>query len=377
MKIIIIGPAHPLRGGGISTFNERMARGLQDLGHEVDIYSFSLQYPSFLFPGKSQFTEEPAPENLRIHSEINSLWPLNWWKVGRKIARQKPDLVILRFWIPFMAPSLGTLARIIRKNGHSRIVCIADNITPHEKRWGDGLFLRYFLPSVDRFVTMSRAVLADLEARTDQPALFHPHPLYDLYGDPIDRDQACKKLGLDPEMTYFLFFGFIRQYKGLDMLLEALALIKESARPFRLIIAGEYYEDRHRYEQLIEEGNLSDKLIGFEHFIPNAEIKTYFGAADLVVLPYRSATQSGIIPLAYHFYRPVLVTRVGGLEEVVKENRTGLLCEPQPEDLAEKLQAFLALPPQYPWAEHIKEEKKKYSWDRFLQALLDFSMDRD
>lgn len=375
MRISIIGPAHPLRGGGISSFNERMAQGLQQMGHTVDIYSFSLQYPSFLFPGKSQFTDEPAPENLNIHSEINSISPLNWVKVGRKIARQKPDLVILRFWIPFMAPCLGTMARIIKTNGHSRLLCIADNITPHEKRWGDELLLRYFLPSVDRYLTMSRSVLADLQSRTPRPAIYHPHPLYDLYGEPVDRESACRHLGLDPAMTYLLFFGFIRHYKGLDILLESLALLKSPPRPFRLIIAGEYYENRNPYQHQIREGGLADKIIGYEEFIPNSEIKNYFGAADLVVLPYRSATQSGIIPLAYHFERPVLVTRVGGLDEVVRERQTGFLSEPRPEALSEKIREFLEMPSDYPWVRYIGEEKKKYQWEPFLQNLLDFAMD--
>ncbi len=373
MRIFIIGPAHPLRGGGISTFNERMAQAFLDAGHEVEIYSFSLQYPSFLFPGKSQYTQEPPPENLIIHSTINSVNPWNWIRQGRKIAARKPDLVIIRFWIPFMGPCLGTLARIIKNNGHSRILCLADNITPHESRPGDGLFLRYFLPPVDRFITMSRAVLRDLESRTRKPSMYLPHPIYDNYGDPVTRTQACEHLGLDPRFRYLMFFGFIRAYKGLDLLLEAMALLKNAAQEFRLLIAGEYYEDREKYDRLIQERGIEDRIVRFEHFIPNQDIRYYFGAADLLVLPYRSATQSGIIPLAYHFEKPAIVTRVGGLDEVIIDGKTGYLTDANPEAIATRIQQFLQQPSDFPWQKHIREEKKKYSWDAFINAMLEFS----
>ena len=202
MKIAIIGPAHPLRGGGISTFNERLATILQQQGHEVTIYSFSLQYPSFLFPGKSQFTDEPAPQGLSIKTVINSINPLNWLKVGKQIRDARPELVIVRYWLPFMGPSLGTILSCIKKNKHSRILCIADNIIPHEHRPGDKQFTQYFIKPVDAFITMSKQVLRDLKTFTDKPSMFTPHPLYDNYGDHVAKEDDCEKLDLHPAGHY-------------------------------------------------------------------------------------------------------------------------------------------------------------------------------
>ena len=249
MKIAIIGPAHPLRGGGISTFNERLAEVLQQQGHEVTIYSFSLQYPSLLFPGKSQFTDEPPPAGLRIETVINSINPLNWLKVGAMIRDARPDLVIVRYWLPFMGPSLGTILRRVRGNRHSRILCIADNVIPHEHRPGDRQFTRYFLKPVDAFVTMSTDVLKDLQSFTDKPARFTPHPLYDNYGPAVDKAEACRRLGLDPSGRYLLFFGFIRKYKGLDLLLEAMQDERIGKLGLRLLVAGEFYDERAGYER--------------------------------------------------------------------------------------------------------------------------------
>lgn len=369
MRICIVGSAHPLRGGGIATFNERMAEALQQQGHEVTIYSFSLQYPSFLFPGKSQFTDEPAPAHLRIHSVINSVNPLNWWQVGNRIKNEKPDLLIVRYWLPFMGPSLGTILRRVHRNGHTKIVAITDNVIPHEARPGDRAFTRYFVKPVDGFVAMSREVLQDLKQFTRKPALFSPHPVYDNYGAPLPATEARRHLGLDPEGKYLLFFGFIRKYKGLDILLDALKdpRIRESG--VRLIVAGEFYDDRESYLKQIADNGISDRVDLFTEFIPNDDIRYYFSAADLVVQPYRTATQSGITQVAYHFEKPMLVTDVGGLAEVVPDGEVGFVTAPEPGAIADAILRFYrpeALPD---FARHMAREKAKYDWDMLLEQL--------
>ncbi len=370
MKIAIIGPAHPLRGGGISTLNERLATILQEQGHEVIIYSFSLQYPSFLFPGKSQFTDEPAPSHLTIHSIINSINPINWLSAGKRIKNDKPDLVIVRYWLPFMGPSLGTVLRQVKKNKHSKVVCIADNIIPHEKRPGDEAFTKYFMKPVDAFITMSKEVLKDLGQLTNKPKIYSPHPLYDNYGALLTRDEACDKLGLNKDTNYLLFFGFIRKYKGLDMLLEAMNEPALKNQNIHLIVAGEYYDDKSFYEDLIAKLNLKDRLHLFTEFIPNEDIRQYFSAADLIVQPYRTATQSGITSVAYHFEKPMVVTDVGGLAEVVIDGKTGYVADPNPSSIAQAVVKFFQKDSIPNLAENIQEEKKKYSWDVFTSNLL-------
>lgn len=371
MNIAIIGPAHPLRGGGISTFNERLAEVLQGQGHTVVIYSFSLQYPSFLFPGKSQFTTEPAPQGLVIHSIINSINPLNWLKAGKTIRDAKHDLIIVRYWLPFMGPSLGTILRKVKKNKHTRVLCIADNVIPHEKRPGDMAFTKYFLKPVDAFITMSKDVLEDLKQFTNKKAVFNPHPVYDNYGDAISKDEACKTLGLNPANKYVLFFGFIRKYKGLDILLEAMGDQRVKDAGIKLIVAGEFYGDKDFYLELIDQYSLHHDIHLFTEFIPNDEVRLYFGAADLIVQPYRTATQSGITQVAYHFEKPMVVTNVGGLAEVVPDGKVGYVTDPDAGSIANAILKFFepgAIPD---LQQNLLEEKKKYSWETFTRNLFD------
>jgi len=374
LKIAIIGPAHPLRGGGISTFNERLAEVLQQQGHSVTIYSFSLQYPSFLFPGKSQFTDEPAPKHLTIRTLINSVNPFNWIRVGNIIKNERPDLVFVRYWLPFMGPCLGTILRIVRRNKHSRIVCIADNIIPHEKRPGDKQFTSYFIKPVDAFVTMSKDVLRDIKTFTQKPARFTPHPLYDNYGPRLGKSEACKQLQLDPDVRYLLFFGFIRKYKGLDILLEAMKDERIGKEHIQLIIAGEFYDDRASYEAQIEA--VRDRVQLFTDFIPNEDVKYYFSAADLIVQPYRSATQSGITQVAYHFEKPMVVTKVGGLHEVVEDGKTGFVTEPEPKQIADAIIRFFQSPIEG-LQQNLAGQKKKYSWEVFTAALMETAFPED
>ena len=373
-KIIIIGPAHPLRGGGITTFNERLARQFQTEGHQTSIYSFSLQYPDFLFPGKSQFTDEPAPTGLEIHSRINSINPFNWLRVGNEIKKLNPDIVIVRYWIPLMGPCLGTILRIIKKNKHTRIICIADNIIPHEKRFGDKPFTRYFIKPVDAFIIMSEKVLSDLRLVTkNKPALLVPHPLYDNFGEKIPKDAARKELGIGNKELVVLFFGFIRKYKGLDILLDAMKLIRQSPLPAancKLLIAGEFYEDRKAYDEQIERLGIKDNLVLHTGFIPDSEVKNYLCAADVVIQPYRNATQSGVTPLAYHFEVPMIVTNVGGLPAMVPNNKVGLVAEPTAASLAEKILEYFDKGENY-FLPHLIEEKKKFSWAKMLESILE------
>ncbi len=373
-KIIIIGPAHPLRGGGITTFNERLARQFQNQGYHISIYSFSLQYPGFLFPGKSQFTDGPAPKGLEIHSRINSVNPFNWLRVGNEIKKLNPDIVVVRYWIPLMGPCLGTILRIIKKNKHTRIICIADNIIPHEKRFGDKPFTRYFIKAVDAFITMSEKVMGDLRLfTTTKKALLVPHPLYDNFGEKIPKDAARKELGIGNKELVVLFFGFIRKYKGLDILLDAMKLIRQSPLPAancKLLIAGEFYEDRKTYDEQIERLGIKDNLLLHTGFIADIDVKNYFCAADVVIQPYRNATQSGVTPLAYHFEVPMIVTNVGGLPAMVPHNKVGLVAEPTAASLAEKILEYFDKGENY-FLPHLIEEKKKFSWAKMLQSILE------
>ena len=370
-KIVILGPAHPLRGGGITTFNHRLAKEFTTEGFECSIVSFSLQYPSVLFPGKSQYAEGPAPEGITIHTLVNSVNPLNWMSVGRKIKKWKPDLLIVRFWLPFMGPALGTILRRIKKNGHTKVICIADNVIPHEKRLGDKPFTKYFLKACDGFVTMSEKVLNDLRTfEKDKPAILVPHPLYDNFGEKITKAQARKTLRLNVEDKLMVFFGFIRHYKGLDILLNAMADERIVEQNIKLLVAGEFYEDEQSYRDIITANRLEANVLLHNHFIADADVKNYICAADCIVQPYRNATQSGVTPLAYHFEKPMIVTNVGGLPALVPHQKAGLVAEPEPKSIANAILQFYALGDKH-FLPFILEEKKKLSWQNLTKAILE------
>ena len=350
-------------------------------GFATSIYSFSLQYPGFLFPGKTQWSEEPAPAALDIHSRINSINPLNWISVGKEIKTLKPDIVVVRYWLPFMGPCLGSILRIIKKNKHTRIICIADNMIPHEKRFGDKAFTNYFIKPVDAFITMSEKVMSDLRSFTSTtPAQLVPHPLYDNFGEKVSKQAAREKLGIDPNKKILLFFGFIRKYKGLDMLLEAMKLVKEKTKQLptdasldathcQLMVAGEFYDERKIYEQQIDELGIRDQLILHTDFINDSDVKYYLSAADVLVQPYRNATQSGVTPLAYHFEIPMIVTNVGGLPSLVPHDRVGLVAEPNAKSLSEQIILYFQKGPSY-FIPHLLEEKKKFSWAKLTESIV-------
>lgn len=368
-QIIILSPAHPLRGG-IAALSERLAQEFQQGGVAVTIYSFSLQYPHFLFPGKTQLTSDSAPKDLKIKTVVNSINPFNWWKVGRMIRREKPDLLLIRYWLPFMAMSLGTIARIVKRNKITKIIAIADNILPHEKRPGDWQLTAYFVKTVDGFVVMSKSVKEDLRLFTKiKPVINTPHPIYDNYGEIVTRKEALRYLQLPENERYLLFFGFIRKYKGLDLLLEAMADARVKNLNIKLIIAGEYYDNPESYENLIEQHNLSERLILRTDFISNDDVKYYFGAADLVVQPYRSATQSGISQIAYHFEKPMIVTKVGGLPEIVKHGKAGYVVEVNAQAIADAMVDFFEYDRADAMQAGVREEKKRFHWDAMVEGI--------
>ena len=373
-KVIIIGPGHPLRGG-LATFNQRLAKEFIHSGLNCSIYSFSFQYPSFLFPGKTQYSEEPAPEDITIHAAINSINPLNWIKIGNRLKKEKPDIIIVRYWLPFMGPALGTILRKVRKNKHSKIICIADNIIPHEKRFGDTSFTKYFLKSCDAFITMSEKVMNDLRLfEKIKPAKLVQHPLYDNFGAILSKGAAREKLKINNEELVILFFGFIRKYKGLDLLLEAMADERIKKSGIKLLVAGEFYEDDKPYRKQIEKSGVNSQLILKTEFIPDSEVKYYICAADAVIQPYRNATQSGVTPLAYHFEKPMIVTNVGGLPSLVPDEKAGLVVEPEPTAIANGILKFYQLGENY-FIPHLRKEKQKYSWATMVSTILTLAND--
>ncbi len=379
-KIIIIGPAHPLRGG-LASYNERLAKAFIDEGNDVALYTFSLQYPSFLFPGTTQYSTEPAPKNLSIKACINAINPFNWWRIGNVLKKLQPDIIVVRYWLPFMGPCLGTILRLVKKNKHTKIVCIADNIIPHEKRIGDTLFTKYFVQPIDAFITMSEKVMKDIpQFAPNTPAKFVPHPLYDNFGEKISKATARAYLNIATGEKIILFFGFIRKYKGLDILFDAVKILQQQITdapnavqhllPFKVLVAGEFYEDKKPYNDQIAQLGIAPHLILHTDFIPDSEVKYYLCAADVVIQPYRNATQSGVTPLAYHFETPMIVTNVGGLPSLVPNGKVGIIAEPNAADIAEKIITFFNTGSNY-FLPYLIEEKKKYSWNKMTEAIID------
>ena len=370
MKITILGPAHPYRGG-LASIMEIMARTFQRRGDEVDIKTFTLQYPSLLFPGESQTVATPPPADLRICRCVNTMNPLNWVRVGRRIRRERPDFVLMKYWTPFMAPCFGTIARIARGNGHTKVLCQIDNVEPHEHHLTDKPFNRYYLHSVDGFVYMSEQVHCELRAYSDAPALFSPHPLFENFGERVERSEACVRLGLDPANRYVLFFGLIRDYKGLDLLLDAWAQLRRAGRTEgrRLIVAGEFYPAREPYLNRIADNGLQDEVLLHDRFIPDDDVKYYFSAADFVVQPYKTATQSGVTQIAYQFCVPMVVTAVGGLPEIVPDGRVGYVCPPTAEGVAAAMDRMYEGDALKRFRENCVEERRRFSWEEMCSRV--------
>ncbi len=368
-KVIIIGPAFPLRGG-IANFNNALAQSYFDMGFDVQVYSFSLQYPSFLFPGTTQYEKGDAPKDFPILTCINSVNPLNWISIARKINKQSPDYVIIRYWLPFMAPCLGTISRLLVSD--IKKISITDNIIPHEKRIGDNLFTKYFVSSCDAFVSLSQSVLKDLEAFTDtKNKIFIPHPIYNTFGEKVSKQEALKNLSLSENHKYLLFFGFIREYKGLDLLLQAISDNRIRDLGIKLIIAGEFYENKDKYLNMISELDIKDMVVLRTDFIPSNEVKNYFCGSDMITQTYKTATQSGITQIAYHFERPMLVTDVGGLSEIVPHNKVGYITTKKPIDIANAIYDFYSNDKEKIFSTNTVKQKEKFSWVNFIKSIDD------
>lgn len=371
MKIILIGPSYPYRGG-IAAFTDRLAAEFVSEGADLEIYTFSLQYPSFLFPGKTQYSDSVKPEGLKIYRKINSINPFNWIKTAKTIKNKKADIVIFSYWMSFFAPCYAKMAKIISKNKVSRCIGLIHNMLPHEKSLLDVAFSPLFVKSMDAFVALSQSVLNDISKldKKDKPKKYSPHPLYDHYGDKEDKSLALSSLYLDEKYNYLLFFGLVREYKGLDLLLEAMADERLSAYPMKLIVAGEFYDKKEPYLQMIDSYGIKDRIIICDKYIPDEEVKNFFNLADMVVQPYRSATQSGVTQVAYHFEKPMLVTDVGGLREIVPDGKVGYVVEPKPVKIADAICDFYDNDRKKVFTENVIEEKKKYEWSKITKTIV-------
>jgi glycosyltransferase involved in cell wall biosynthesis len=373
-KILIIGPASPLRGG-IADLNEAFADSLVKHGHDVEIISFKLQYPKFLFPGKTQYRSKfEPPSNYLISSLISSVNPITWIKTANYIINQNPDKVFIRFWMPFFAPCLGYIAKKI-KNKDIPTFSIVDNAIPHENRRGDKVLTNYFLRHCNMHFTLSKKVKDDilsLNSLNRVVTLFHP--IYDSFAQKPKKEMAYKKLNLEKDTKYLLFFGLIRSYKGLALALEAMSHPKIKEKSIKLLIAGEFYEDKQKYQSIIDELNL-DNIIITDEFIPKSLVPYYFAACNVVLLPYTSATQSGVTQLAMNYECPMIVTNVGGLPEVISDNIDGIIVEPSSHDLADAIINYFSndnTEKQMRMA--MKLKKVKYSWDNFTSLIIEKSI---
>jgi len=370
LKIVIIGTAYPFRGG-LASFNERLAEEFIEQGHEVVIYTFTLQYPGFLFPGKTQYSEDPKPKHLKIIPILNSVNPFNWIKAGLKIKKEKADIIISKFWLPFMGPSLGTTIRLA-KNKNTKVISVLDNIIPHEKRIGDYILAKYFVGAVDKFIAMSASVKEDMKKfTTSKPVKLIAHPIYDNYGEILDKSVARENIGIEKEGKYLMFFGFIRDYKGLDLLLDAMADDRIKDKDIKCIVAGEYYGNKEKYDTQIKELGIEDRMILKTDFIPNEEVKDYFSAADLIVQPYKTATQSGISQIAYHFEKPMIVTNVGGLPEIVDNGKTGYVVNRDPKEISDAIINYFDGDRITNFEKAVREKKKEFSWENFVKKMLE------
>ena len=371
MRIVVFGTAWPYRGG-LAAFNERLAKQFVAEGHEVEMVTFTLQYPSFLFPGKTQYSNEVAPDGLKIVREINSCNPLSWIKVGRRLKKEAPDLLISCYWMAFFAPCYGVIQRIVKRNGTTKCIGLVHNMIPHEPNILDKLLAPFYVKQTDGFVALSESVVRDIASldKRNKPKAFSPHPVYDHYGEKMSKTAACEALGLDETKNYMLFFGLVRAYKGLDWLLDAFAKVKDQLKDVQLIVAGEFYEEEDKYRAQIEANGLKDRVIVKNEFVADADLRKYFGAADLIVQPYKTATQSGVTQVAFHFEKPCLVTNVGGLGEIIHDRKMGYAVVPEVDAIADALIDYYQYDRQDAFTEYLIDEKKKYEWNRMTDVIL-------
>jgi glycosyltransferase involved in cell wall biosynthesis len=367
LKFVLVGTAYPHRGG-IAHYIARLARALEAAGHEVRVVSFRRQYPGFLFPGQSQ--EEDGPVDVRVDSErlIDTIAPWSWVAAGNRIAAWHPDLVVFKYWMPFFAPAYGSMLRVLKRR-RVRTCFLLDNVLPHERRWMDVPLTRYVLGPVDAFIAQSESVARDLEQfRPGAPCLRVPHPIYDLFGERRDREASRKRLGVTAREVA-LFFGFIRPYKGLLDLLRAVALVPRE-RDFQLLVGGEVYGDETPYRNAVRELGIAERVVLHLRYVANEEVADFFTAANVAVLPYTHATQSGIAQIAMSFDLPVIATEVGGLPEMIQPGTTGDTVPPgDPKALAAALVAYFEEGHEALYAPHVSREKDRYSWNTLVGAL--------
>ncbi len=376
MKFVIIGTAYPLRGG-IAHYVSLLYRSLVARGQEVKVITFSRQYPKILFPGKSQDEKGDAGIPIESIQVIDSINPLTWGKAGKLAAEFEPDGVIFKFWLPFFAPAYGMIARTIKKvmgkkGKKTNIIFIADNVIPHEKRPGDRAFTNYAFKAVDNFIVQSSAVERDLKiVKPDAKYVRLEHPVYEIFGKTLPINDVRAKLGIADDAQVLLFFGFIRKYKGLDIILRAMPELIKKYPKLVLVVAGESYSGEDDFRALIKELAIPDaNLKLFTDYIPNDDVPLYFSAANVAVLPYRSATQSGIVQIAYNFDLPVIATDVGGLAEIVIDGVCGLIApQPTPEAVAKEIVNYFDNNLESKLREGVREEKKKYSWESFAEGV--------
>ncbi len=369
LKIFIVGPAYPLRGGP-AQFNENLCAELNKAGHDAQIISYSLQYPNFLFPGSTQYeTSGKSPAGIKIHTLINTVNPFNWFKVARFIKKEKPDFILFRYWLPFFGPALGTIGRQVRSK--TKVLALTDNIIPHEKRFGDKPFTNYFVKSCRGFIAMSKTVLNDISkfSNTKNKA-YSPHPMYETYGAIVSMEEARKKLNLNNNDKIILFFGLIRHYKGLDILMEAMAHAEIKKQNIKLLIAGEFYEDKQPYLDLIQKHNLQDQILLHDKFIANEDVRYYFCASNLVAQTYRNATNSGVTMVGYFYEKPMLVTNVGGLAEIVPDEKCGYVVDTSVSKISEKIITYFSENKEAEFTQNVRAEKKKYEWTEFIKVLI-------
>jgi len=378
VRVGIAGTSWPYRGG-LATFNERLAKQIIADGNEVEIFTFTLQYPDFLFPGKTQYSDAPKPADLSIRRLMNSINPFSWFKTARAIKQSGIELLVIKFWIPLMAPCLGTIARLARRKG-IQVVSILDNVIPHEPHFWDKWLIRYFINSVDRFIAMSDSVKDDclrfLPANRKDAVKLSPHPLYDNFGEVLPASEARKALNLPEDKTILLFFGFIRDYKGLDLLMKAYSKALKQHPDLLLVVAGEFYNNAQQYMDLETQLGLKGAIEWRSEFIPDERVQYYFSAADLIVQPYKSATQSGVTQIAYQFDKPMLVTDVGGLAEIVPNGKVGYVCRVDVNDVAHAIHEFASMSEKEredSFLANIKKEKQKYAWSVMTNSIYDNS----
>ncbi|MBI3141318.1 MAG: glycosyltransferase [Bacteroidetes bacterium] len=364
MKIAYLSTFYPFRGG-IAQYNADLYREFEKQ-HEIKAFTFTRQYPQFLFPGETQYvTKEDKTEPIDSLAILDSINPLSYFTAAQKINQYGPDLWIAKYWLPFFGPSLGTVARRLNT---AKKIAILDNAIPHEKRPGDRMFTKYFLNAVDGFICMSQQVQNDLH--TLKPAaqsVYQPHPLYDHFPPPMPKEQAREQLGIGKDRKVLLFFGYIRAYKGLDLLIEALTHLPEE---YLLLIAGEPYEGYAKYQALIASLGVQEKVMEAVRYITDPEVPLFYSAADVSMLTYKSATQSGVVNISYHYNLPVIVTDVGGLRENVATHQTGIVVDrPEVLPIVQGITEFFKHPP-LDFAHNIGAIKEKSSWKSLATTIL-------